>query len=105
MQRDIIDVLLSWFAERRHRGTVKLQHLFIIRRNRVKANLQIALVRAWVGAWVGAWVCAWVRACVTVYLGNRLTYFPEILHKIRKKKENFAQGPIFDKKCLELIKN
>ena len=52
---------------------------------------------------VGGCVCACVRGKVTVYLGNRWTYFPEILPKIRrKKKENFAQGPIFYKKWLKI---
>ena len=85
----------SWWTFRfyYHKIILCFQHpaVIIIRRNRVKANLQISPVGSS------------VRSFVTVFLGNRWTYFPEILHRIRKKKkENFAQGPIFHKKWLKI---
>ena len=55
--------------------------------------------------------CSWVRGFVrrSQFISGTSwspsTYFPEILHKIRKNKIKIWTGPVFDKKIIKLLKN
>ena len=56
--------------------------------------------------WVHGWVRAWVRMYVTVFLGNRWTDFPEILHELRnQKKQALHRARFLIKKMLTLVKS
>ena len=50
---------------------------------------------------MGAWVRAWVRESQFIS-GTAEHIFLKFCPKLEKKKENFAQGPIFDKKWLKI---
>ena len=76
--------------------------VIIIRRNRVKTNYHFTPEGAWVRMWLRTWVRTWMHGSQFI-LGTAPHIFLKFCTKLEEtKKENFAQGPIFDKKWLKI---